>query len=411
MPRLPLLSALIFSLVSTGSLAWSPSGLPPLPAEGPALCPGPFLKPAEGQSTLDQARAAFPDPASWQAYAKIIREHVQQAAGLAPLPRRTPLNVILGDVRWREGYSVQNVAFESVPGYFVCANLYRPSSGAGPFPVVLSTHGHARPVEKPADYEQQARFTPWMQTRCANLARLGAMALSIEMVGYGESIDQVGQAAHKNPFAMTLQVWNAMRALDYLLAQPGADPERVAVSGESGGGTQTFLLTALDPRVKLSAPVVMVSSYFFGGCSCESGRPIHRGPNYFANNVMIAALAAPRPLLLVSDGRDWTEATPRSEFPFLQHLYGYYGVRENVENVHLAAEGHDYGPSKRAALYAFLIKRFGLNQGRAYTETPAEIETPDALRIFTPQRPRPATACADMAEVEKVLRQLQASRS
>ena len=161
-----------------------------------------------------------------------------------------------------------------------------------------------------------------MQARCATLARLGATVFSIDMFGYGDSMQLVGQAAHKQTVALTLQIWNATRALDFLLSLENVDPKRVAVSGESGGGTQTFLLTALDPRVTVSVPVVMVSSYFFGGCACESGLPIHRSAEHFVNNAMIAALAAPRPLLVVSDGKDWTQHVPRIEYPFLQKIYG-----------------------------------------------------------------------------------------
>lgn len=395
------------------AITWVPDGLPPAPANGPALTQGAYLTPEKGQALLDAAVARFPDRGAWEAYVGHARKRIQEGAGLSPWPERTPLNPVLRRKRSYDGYSVENVVFESVPGYFVTGNLYRPLNAKPPYAAVLSTHGHYRAISKLEDYDNHARFWPGMQARCASLARMGAVVLSIDMFGYGDSMQLVGQAAHRNPFALTLQVWNAMRAVDFLLSLDGVDPKRVAVSGESGGGTQTFLLTALDERVAVSVPVVMVSSYFFGGCACESGLPIHRSADHFVNNVMIAALAAPRPLLLVSDGKDWTQHVPKSEFPFLQKIYGYFGAANNVANVHLPDEGHDYGPSKRAAMYRFVAEKLNLNlaaiQSPAGTIDESRVTTERAaqLRCFDHEYPIPHHALHDVASIQQKLRSLQ----
>jgi hypothetical protein len=402
-----------FGFATSPAVTWVPDGLPPPPANGPALTQGAFLTPAQGKAILDAALARFPDRGAWEAYAGHARARMQEGAGLSPWPQRTPLNPVIRRRRDYDGYSVENVVFESVPGYFVTGNLYRPLTARPPYAAVLSTHGHYRAIAKLEDYDNHARFWPGMQARCATLARMGAAVLAIDMFGYGDSMQLVGQAAHRTPFALTLQIWNAMRAVDFLLALENVDAKRLAVSGESGGGTQTFLLTALDPRVAVSVPVVMVSSYFFGGCACESGLPIHRSADHFVSNPMIAALAAPRPLLLVSDGKDWTQHVPQVEFPFLQKIYGYFGATANVANVHLADEGHDYGPSKRAAMYRFVAEKLGLNlaavQGPDGTidESRVTTEKPAQLRAFDAEFPIPYNALHDAASIEQRLRSLQ----
>lgn len=412
---LPLLASLLLgpAHANVPAVTWTPTGLPPAPAQGPALTQGGYLKPEQGKHILDQALKRFPDRGSWEAYAGFVRSRIQQAAGLAPWPKRTPLNPVIRQKRTYDGYTVENVVFESVPGYFVTGNLYRPLNAKPPYAAMLSTHGHYRPIAKLEDYDNHARFWPGMQARCASLARMGAVVLAIDMFGYGDSMQLVGQEAHRTPFALTLQVWNAMRAVDFLTSLEGVDPARVGVSGESGGGTQTFLLTALDPRIAVSAPVVMVSSYFFGGCACESGLPIHRSTDHFVNNAMIAALAAPRPQLLVSNGKDWTQHNPTIEFPFLQKIYGYFATTPAVENVHLATEGHDYGPSKRAALYRFVAPHLKLNlaavQGAdgAIDESRVTVEKPARLRAFDAEFPIPHHALHDAAAIERRLRSLQ----
>lgn len=356
-------------------------------AEESLLRQGEALTPAEGRAELAALAATYTDAAGWYRRAAIVRAGVLRGAALDPLPPRPPLRPLGGPVRRYAGYTVQNIAFESLPGVFVTANLYRPAVLRDRHAAVLLAHGHGNPAT-------DGRFHESKQLLGATLARMGAVVLAHDMAGYGEA----DQYPHRGPFTLTLQLWNAIRALDYLESLPEVDPRRLGVTGESGGGTQSFLLTAVDDRVAVSAPVVMVAAHFFGGCPCESGLPIHRSATHLTNNADLAALAAPRPQLLVSNGKDWTRFTPEVEFPYLQRVYALLGAPRAVANVHLPNEGHDYGPSKRAAVAAFLARHLELDPPGP--EQDIVVVPPAVLRVFTPEHPRPAHAVTDPAVVE-----------
>jgi len=292
-------------------------------------------------------------------------------------------NPVIHGVRTMDGYTVENIAIESFPGFFITGNLYRPVEPAEKNPAVLCPHGHA------AD----KRFTADVQIRSAALARMGAIVFAYDMVGYGES----HQVNHRMPIALLLQTWNSRRVLEYLISRPDVDPDRIGMTGGSGGGTQTFILAALYDRIKVSVPVVQVSAHFFGGCVCESGMPIHKSAKHQTNNVEIAALCAPRPLLLISNGADWTRNTPRIEYPYIQKVYSLYYAEHKVENVHLPAEKHDYGYSKRTAMYNFMAHHLKLNiralpYENGFKEEFVEILEPDQLKVLDTDHPLPDSA-------------------
>ena len=310
---------------------------------------------------------AYPTLADWEARRAALRQQILSAAGLFPLPDRSPLHptiagrVTVGDV------VIETIVLETLPGYFLTANLYRPLRESGRLPGVLSPHGHWKRgrLENIPSYSVPALGL--------NLARQGYIVLAHDMVGYQDT----RQTSHDfggwreqlwsfNPLG--LQLWNSIRALDYLESRPDVDAGRLAVTGASGGGTQTILLAAVDDRVRVDAPVNMVSAYAQGADPCEEA------PNLRLDtfNVEFAAMMAPRPMLLVSCSGDWTHNTPVEEFPAIRRIYALYGAAAAVDNAHFNAH-HNYNADSRQAVYRFFSREL-MGLGRNFgpeTEVPA----------------------------------------
>jgi len=318
------------------------------------LCVGYYQTEEEAKKQLERFASTYSDLEEWKKRAEGIRKGIILGSELNKILkkyRNAPFKTIVHNKKSLNGYTVENIAIESKPGFYVTGNIYKPENIKGKIPVILCPHGH---WSKPEDY---GRFRTDMQKRCAAFARMGAVVFTYDMIGYGEST----QYEHQHPKALQIQTFRSIRVLDYLLSLDYVDKSRVAVTGASGGATQTFLLTAVEDRVTVSIPVVQVSAHFFGGCVCESGMPVHKSRKHETNNVEIAALAAPRPMLIISDGDDWTKNTPEVEFPYIKNIYKLYGAEDKVENLHLADEKHDYGFSKRKGVYQFLAKHLGLD--------------------------------------------------
>jgi uncharacterized protein len=323
----------------------------------PTLRQGNFYTEEQGKAELKKMESMYSNRQEWETRKEMLRENILKGMNLSPLPHRTPLNAVISQKRIHDGYSVENVYLESIPGFYLCGNLYRPLDSSKIHPGILCPHGHFDGDSLGA----WGRFHPDLQKRCATFARMGAVVFSYSMFGWGgESAKQLDSTAiiekpetetiaknHSVPLALTMQTWNSIRALDFLETLPEVDKKNIGVTGASGGGTQTFLLAALDDRVTVSVPVVMVSCHFFGGCNCESGLPIHQSAKHFTNNAEIAAMVAPKPMLMISDGADWTKNEPQVEYPFIKRTYSFYNAENNVENVHFPEGVHDYGFAKR----------------------------------------------------------------
>ena len=322
----------------------------------------------DGVKLINWLSSLYNDRSSWEARKDSLRSEVRQLLGidqLLPLcaqeaPRYTK-------IRKFDGYSVQNFCLKTVNGHTVCGSIYAPLS-KGKHPLIICPNGHFT----------NGRYGTVQQQRLGTLARMGAVCVDYDLWGWGESADEVGKEAHQTAEAHVMQALNGIRILDWMIQRKDVDTQRVGVNGGSGGGTQTVLLTVLDDRYTAANPVVSMSSWFDGGCPCESGMPIQLAGSGTCN-AELAAMFAPRPMMVVSDGGDWTSTTPEVEFPYLQRIYGFYNAQDKVSNIHLPKERHDFGPNKRNAVYRFFIDTFGLDESKL-DESKVTIEPEEALK-------------------------------
>ncbi|MCK9161079.1 MAG: hypothetical protein M0P00_11475, partial [Bacteroidaceae bacterium] len=305
----------------------------------------------DGKKMLDYLCTLYNDRTSWKLRKDTLIKEVRQRLNIDSfLVHCVKTKPILSKIRKYNKYSVQNFALETLPGLYVCGSIYAPLS-KGKHALIICPNGHF----------EKGRYREDQQLRMGTLARMGAICVDYDLFGWGESALQVGYAAHQSSAAHIIQTMNGILILNRMLAsRKDIDTTRIGVNGGSGGGTQTILLSTLDDRYTAAAPVVSLSSHFDGGCPCESGMPIQLAAGGTCN-AELAATFAPRPQLVVSDGGDWTSTVDSLEFPYLQHIYGFYGARDKVTNVHLPNEVHDFGPNKRNAVYRFFIRTFGLN--------------------------------------------------
>lgn len=349
----------------------------------------------------------FKDRAQWEQRAKDLREQVLVAEGLWPLPVRTPLNAVIHGRIDRDEYTIEKVFFASYPGHYVSGNLYRPKNRTGKLPAVLCPHGHwpngrfyertddeaRQQIDKGAEKTMEGAKYP-IQARCAMLARMGCVVFQYDMVGYADS----KPIEHREGFTdaeailrlqsfMGLQTWNSIRALDFIQSLPEVHAERIAVTGASGGGTQTFILCATDDRPAVAFPAVMVSEEMQGGCICENAPLLRVG----ANNVEIACTFAPKPMGM-SAANDWTHALENVGLPEMQSIWDLFGAKDRVMARHFPFE-HNYNQVSRELMYNWMNKHLKLGWESPVTEKPFEPASPKELSVFDDEHPRPADAC------------------
>lgn len=358
--------------------------------------------------TLDDKDFFFSVPATKEAWLKrrqIVREQILVAAGLWPMPVKTPLKPVIHGKIDRDDYTIEKVFFASLPGHYVSGNLYRPKNKSGKLSGVLCPHGHwpngrfyeaddktiAAQIKLGAEkYPEGAKYP--LQARCVQLARMGCVVFHYDMVGYADST----ALEHRKGFTdadvelrlqsfLGLQTWNSVRALDFLLSLPEVDPQRIGVTGSSGGGTQTFLLCAVDDRPAVAFPAVMVSTAMQGGCVCENASHLRVG----TGNIEIAGLFAPKPLGMTG-ADDWTIDIERKGLPELKALYKLYGVEDRVLARCFPQFKHNYNQVSREVMYNWFNKYLKLGHSEPVVEKPFKPVSPKELSVYDADHPRPA---------------------
>ncbi len=333
------------------------------------------------------AAPSFATLDEWKVRREGLKKQVLSAAGLLPFPARNPLNAqVFGRIENKD-YSIEKVLIETLPGFYLAGNLYRPLGKKGPFPGMLAPHGHAQYGR----LEDGELFS--VPSRGINHARQGYVVFAYDMIGYNDTMQLphvFGTTPREQLWSfgpLGLQTWNSIRALDFLESLPDVDPAKLLVTGESGGGTQTFLLCAMDDRPKWSAPVNMISLIMQGGSPCENAPSLRVG----TNNVEIAALMAPRPMLMVSATGDWTKNTLVEEYPAMKKIYELYDAGAQVETVQINAP-HNYNKASREAVYKFFGKQvLGDGDASKFTEKRIRQEKLQDMMVFA-GRALPANA-------------------
>jgi len=335
----------------------------------------PRRQPEDGAKLIGYLSSLYTDRASWEARRDTLRTEVRQRLGIDALLKQCSTTAPeLSKKRRYDGYSVQNFRLHTVNGHTVCGSIYEPLKKKGKLPLIICPNGHFA----------NGRYGEVQQLRLATLARMGAVCVDYDLWGWGESADEVGTEAHQTAEAHVMQALNGIRILDVMIERKDIDRTRIAVNGGSGGGSQTVLLSVLDDRYTACCPVVSMSSWFDGGCPCESGMSIQLSGGGTCNPEL-AAMFAPKPLFVVSDGGDWTSTTPSLEYPYLQRIYSFYGKTDNVGNLHLPQERHDFGQNKRNAVYDFFVSAFRLDASML-DESKVTIEPEASLRFSTPRK-------------------------
>jgi len=395
-------------------------------AAGPRVLPPDQLPADKRLEPLKDLNGYFPfTPAKskqeWEQRAGELRHQMLVSQGLLPMPTKTPLNPVIHGLIDQGDYTVEKAYFESFPGFYVTGNLYRPKEPRGKVPGVLCPHGHwakgrfydngvdavRRQIVQGAERFENGGRSP-LQSRCVQLARMGCIVFHYDMIGYADSVQVSFELAHRfakqrpemnrregwglfSPQAeahlqsvMGMQTYNSVRALDFITGLPDVDPERIAVTGASGGGTQTFMISALDPRVRVSVPTVMVSTAMQGGCTCENACLLRAG----TGNVDFAALFAPKPILLVS-ADDWTKEMDTKGFPELEQHYRLFGVANHAK-LHSATHfKHNYNYVSRAVMYHWVNKHFRLGHKEPIVEEDYPRLTAEELTVWDDDHPKP----------------------
>jgi dienelactone hydrolase len=328
-----------------------------------------------------------------------LRRELERSLGVGRLPWPPTLRPRVVGILRREGYRIEKIIYETLPGSMVPAHLYVPDGLDHAAPAVLFYPGH---------WWADSKARPDFQAFCINMARLGFVVLSFDPFGQGER--GVSSRDHRRTEALLVGVaqqgfaeYETRCALEYLLARPEVDPKRVGMTGASGGGYNTWITTALDDRIAAAVPVVGTSEFAEQIAVCRpldwyhAAEHCHFVPGLirYANNHEFLAMAAPRPTLIIAASQDqsFPLAGVREVAAYGRALYQSYDAGEKFVLMVDESEGHGYQRRKREAAYGWFLRwLMGRGDGGPHAEPPTTTEAFDSaeLRCFLPGRNEPS---------------------
>lgn len=363
-----------------------------------------------------QLRATDRPPTSrqeWIQRAQLLKHKILSAVG--PMPA-TPCPLepqVLGAIQ-RPGFVIERLTFQSRPDVWVTANLYRPDPMPNKCPAVFVVHGHWA----------MARIDPVVQSRCLGLVKLGFTVLAIDAFGSGERFSMPARGTYHGAFfgaplwpvgqtLLGMQIYDNRRAIDYLISRPNIDPERIGITGASGGGNQSMYAGAFDDRLKAVVPVCSVGNYqaylLVACCLCE----VVPNALTFTEEGDVLGLVAPRPLLVINAAKDSVQFSPsEAEKSLLRAkiIYGLHGVDDRI--VHKVFDaGHGYDKPMRDAMYGWMTKWLK-NEGKGdpIAEPAFNVEDPNVLKCFPDLKQRPSNWLFPATFANRVGRELLAKQ-
>lgn len=326
------------------------------------------------EKEADAERRALKTKADAEKYVQTVRQKI--LASFGPLPERTPLNPRITGVVERDAYNIEKVIFESRPEFLVTANLYIPKGLKFPLPGVVGSCGHSGNGKALDAYQSFAQ----------GLARMGYVVLLFDPLGQGERCQypdaktKPGQAGGVGEhlragnqqflvgeFVGTWRAWDGIRALDYLLTRKEVDPQRVGLTGNSGGGTMTTWLCGVDQRWAVAAPSCFVTTFrrnLENELPADTEQCPPRALALALDHSDFLAALAPKPVLILGKEKDFFDVRGvMTAYTRLKRLYGLLGAEENV-GVFVGPTEHGYSKENREAMYGWFNRAAGVSRGK-----------------------------------------------
>jgi dienelactone hydrolase len=381
----------------------------------------------EARRITDTAAKELASKQTWEPVRDKRRREMLDMLGLDPLPPKTPLNVQITETLDKPGYTIEKIAFESLPGVFATTNLYIPKKREGPLPTVIYVCGHA--------YSPQGNKTMYQRHPIA-FAKHGYVSMIIDSIQIAETFalhhgvlnNEMYDWYSRGYTPAGVEVWNVIRALDYLSTRPEVDKERFGITGRSGGAAMSWFSAAVDERIKAVAPVMGTSTYAANVADNTQRR--HCDCMFTINTHMHdmmhqGALIAPRPLYMMHGRQDRLFPIPGyKEFEDrIGKLYASYGAADKFKNLEVDTGHKDSDLLRGEALHWFdrFLKgiperELDLDYSHAPPEQlavfsgkpPARAQNFRVHETFTagPELERPATAAVWAARRDDLMRRL-----